>query len=53
MFPACLDHPHTRALLARRIAAACPRGHGDRPALLRDGDADAAAIPETPTERAA
>lgn len=26
MFPACLDDPHTLALLARRIAAARPRG---------------------------
>lgn len=43
MFPACLDDPHTRALLARRIAAARPRG---------PVDADAAETPETPTERA-
>lgn len=43
MFPAGLDHTRTQALLARRIAAARPRG---------PVDADAAEIPETPTERA-
>lgn len=43
MFPAGLDRPENRALLAQRLEMlpARPRGPADNPALYRDADADA------------
>lgn len=55
MFPAGLDHPRTQALLAHRLITARPRGPIDNPALRRDCDADAEAVPvrDTLIERVA